>query len=407
MKNNIKKNYIWNTVGALTISLTSLFYTMILSRFSDMNSLGIFSFGFSYACMMVTLASFGGRTYQVTDTKEEIKTSTYIITRYITVTLTFLFVIVFLLFKKYTLEKNIIIIMLCIFKFFEEISDVYYGILQKNKKLYKVGVFQFVKSIINLILFITGILIIKKIIITILLITINNIIFAVFFERHNAKKENKWKIEFDKNEIIKLLKINLNICLYTFLSSYLINAPKYAIDTYLTSDIQAIFNMLIMPATLMLLIGGFIINPILVDIAEIYEEKKIRKIKTILIKIISVTVIIGIIGLIGTYFFGINILNLIYGIDFSSYKLELLIIILGATLYTLTTILGTIFIAFRKIKIQVVIVIMCSVFALFISNELVKNYGMIGGVYSYLFTMIFRLICYVPLLFILRKEEIK
>ena len=138
MKNNIKKNYIWNTIGALTISLTSLFYTMILSRFSDINSVGIFSFGFSFACMMVTLASFGGRTYQVTDTKDEIKTSTYILTRYITVLATFILVIIFLLFKNYSTEKNIIIVLLCTFKFFEEISDVYYGIIQKKKKLYKV-----------------------------------------------------------------------------------------------------------------------------------------------------------------------------------------------------------------------------------------------------------------------------
>jgi len=407
MKNNMRKNYIWNTIGALTISITSLIYTMILSRFSDINTVGIFSFGFSYACMMVSLASFGGRTYQVTDTKNEIKTSTYIVTRYITVALTYIFVIVFLIFKNYNLEKNIIIMLLCLFKFFEEISDVYYGILQKNKKLYKVGIFQFVKSIINLILFIFGTLIIKKLIVTILLITFNNVMFALILERKNAKKEKNWNFEFDKKEILKLLKINIYICLYTFLSSYLINAPKYAIDTYLTTDIQAIFNMLIMPATLMLLIGGFIINPILVDIAEIYKEKNYKKIKSIIKKIISLLIILGILGLICTYFFGTNILELIYGIEFSLYKVELLIIILGATLYTLTTILGTIFIAFRKIKIQVIIVVICSIFAFIISNELVKYYGMIGGVYSYLFTMIFRLCCYIPLLFTLRKEEIK
>ena len=231
--------------------------------------------------------------------------------------------------------------------------------------------------------------------------------FALILERKDAKKEKNWNFEFDKKEILKLLKINIYICLYTFLSSYLINAPKYAIDTYLTTDIQAIFNMLIMPATLMLLIGGFIINPILVDIAEIYKEKNYKKIKSIIKKIISLLMILGILGLICTYFFGTNILELIYGIEFSLYKVELLIIILGATLYTLTTILGTIFIAFRKIKIQVIIVVICSIFAFIISNELVKYYGMIGGVYSYLFTMIFRLCCYIPLLFTLRKEEIK
>jgi len=405
MKNNIKKNYIWNTIGALTISLTSLFYTMILSRFSDINSVGIFSFGFSFACMMVTLASFGGRTYQVTDTKDEIKTSTYILTRYITVLVTFILVIIFLLFKNYSTEKNIIIVLLCTFKFFEEISDVYYGIIQKKKKLYKVGIYQFVKSLINLLLFIISILIIKKLIISVILITINNIIFSLFLERNDAKKEKTWKLEIDKKEIIKLLKINLYICLYTFLSAYLVSSPKYAIDTYLTNEIQAIFNMLIMPATLMLLIGGFIINPILVDIAEIYDKKEIKRLKIIIKKVIFLLFVLGLFGIIGTYLLGTNILGIIYGIDFSEYKIQLVIIIIGATIYTLTTILGTIFITMRKIKIQVIIAIICSFFSYFISNVMVNKYGLDGGVYSYLFTMLFRFICYIPLLINLRKEE--
>ena len=104
--NNLKKDYIWNTIGVLTMSMTSLLYTMIMSRFYNLNDVGVFSFAFSFACMMVTLASFGGRTFQVTDTKGEIKTSTYIITRYITVILSYILVIIFILLKNYNLNKT-------------------------------------------------------------------------------------------------------------------------------------------------------------------------------------------------------------------------------------------------------------------------------------------------------------
>lgn len=405
MKNNYKKNYIWNTIGSFIISITSLIYTFILTRNLDLETVGVFSFGFSFACMMVSLASFGGRTFQVTDTKKEKSTSSYIIARYITVILTFLLVLIFLMLKNYNLEKNIVIILLCMFKFFEEISDVYYGIIQIHNKLYKVGQFQFVKSIINIILFTVGIIFIKNLIISILLITLNNLIFIFFIERNESKKLEVWKKTCNKQEILSILKINFYICGYIFLSTYLINVSKYSIDIYLSSDMQAIFNILMMPTTLMLIIGGFIINPILIDIANIYSENNIKKLKEIIKKILISLFIIGIIVLIFTYLIGTDLLNFIYGINFDKYKIELMIVMIGAILYTLATILGNIFIAFRKIKIQFYIGIGCAIMATIISNYLVSSYGINGGFYTYLITMFIRLVCYLPLLYNILKKR--
>ena len=79
MKDNLRKNIIWNTVGVLTFSLTSLLYTIILMRYSTLKITGIFSFGFALACTTTALAALGGRTYQVTDVKNELSSFTYIL----------------------------------------------------------------------------------------------------------------------------------------------------------------------------------------------------------------------------------------------------------------------------------------------------------------------------------------
>lgn len=402
---NLKKNIVWNTIGTLTISFTSLIYTMIMTRYCNLDEVGIFSFCFSFACMMVTLASFGGRTYQVTDVKNEISISTYIITRYITVLFSFLLVIIYILLKDYVQLKNIILLLLCLFKFFEEISDVYYGIFQKKEQLYKVGQFQFIKSIINIALFFVGIKIFNNFIVSILLITCNNIIILLI-ERSMSKKIINWKFKFNIKEILKLLSVNFFICGYTFLSSLLVNSPKYAIDKYLTNDAQAIFNMLIMPATLVMLIGGFLINPIIVDIADKFNNKKIKDIKSVCIKILLILLVIGLSGLIFTYFIGTDLLEIIYNLSFYKYKKHLILVIIGAIIYTLTTILGTILIAIRKIKIQFYISIICSIFALIISDYFVIKYNLFGGFLSYLIIMIIRLIFYIILLlYVLKKGD--
>ena len=404
----MKKNIFWNMIGSFTLSITSLFYSIILTRYCNLEDAGIFAFGFSFACMMVTLASFGGRTYQVTDHSGKINTISYIITRYLTVNIAFLLIMIYLVVKDYNLLKTISIIFLCVFKFLEEISDVYYAILQKANKLYVVGKCQFIKSLINIIGFSIIILLTKKILFAILFITLINLIFTFVIERPFAKKEDNWEFSFKYNEIIHILKSNFLICSYTFLSSCIISAPKYAIDEYLTNEMQAIFNPIVMPATIMFVISGFIVTPLLVNISLLFKEKQINDIKKILRKMIYIVAGSGLITILGAYILGIPVLNIIYNLRLNKYKLDLIFIIVGAIFYTISSIIGTVLITMREIVPQLFITILNTLFAFIISYYLVYKYGIHGGSVGYLLTMVFRILTYFILSkFTFLKYEVK
>ncbi len=404
--NNIKKNIVWNTIGVLTISSTSLLYTLILTHFCNLKDVGIFSFAFSFACMMITLASFGGRTIHITDSNNNNSNISYIITKYITVLITFLIVLIYITIKSYSITKTTLIIILCLFKFFEEISDVYYGVLQKENYLYKVGIFQTVKSIINIILFTLIIVFSKNIILSSSSILIVNILFALIIERHAAKTANNWKFEIKTKEIKNILYQNFYVCFFTFLTSYIISSPKYAIDKYLIDDMQAIFNIILMPATFIYLLAGFILSPFMVEISKEIEKKEYDKSKKRVIKIISIILLLGIVSLIGCYYCGIPILNIIYGIDLTAYKFGFLIIILGSIMYSISVAISTILIAYRELKIQTIISLVLSILSYLICNILVKKLSITGGCYAYLIVVSLRALIYIILfLNVLKKRK--
>lgn len=404
--NNIKKNIVWNTIGVLTISSTSLLYTLILTHFCNLKDVGIFSFAFSFACMMITLASFGGRTIHITDSNNNNSNISYIITKYITVLITFLIVLIYITIKSYSITKTTLIIILCLFKFFEEISDVYYGVLQKANYLYKVGIFQTVKSIINIILFTLIIVFSKNIILSSSSILIVNILFALIIERHAAKTANNWKFEIKTKEIKNILYQNFYVCFFTFLTSYIISSPKYAIDKYLIDDMQAIFNIILMPATFIYLLAGFILSPFMVEISKEIEKKEYDKSKKRVIKIISIILLLGIISLIGCYYCGIPILNIIYGIDLTAYKFGFLIIILGSIMYSISVAISTILIAYRELKIQTIISLVLSILSYLICNILVKKLSITGGCYAYLIVVSLRALIYIILfLNVIKKRK--
>lgn len=395
MKNtNLKKNFIWNTIGVMTFSLTSLLYTIILMRFSTLKMTGIFSFGFTLACTTTALAALGGRTYQVTDVKNELSPFTYIISKIFTVSTVSIFILIFLLFRDYSFEKFIVVFLLCIFKYLEELSDVYYGIMQKEDKLYYVGIIQFIKSIVNIIVFLLTIMFLKNLIVSVISIVMVNFLFLLFFEIPIARKLNKWNHSTNRQQLLKYFKVNTTICIFTFLTMCLSNAPKYAIDVYLTDEIQAVFGIIIMPATVMILVCNFITNPILIQIANLYNDKKVKDIFKLFKKIILIIFLIGIFGLFVAYFLGIPFLNIIYSSNFDKYKLELMIIIIGSIFYAISMICSSFLTSIRKISIQLYMNIIFTVLAFIISFPLVKIFGITGGAISYLAVMFIRMLCY-------------
>lgn len=72
-------------------------------------------------------------------------------------------------------------------------------------------------------------------------------------------------------------------------------------------------------------------------------------------------IIFGLIVEIGAAFLGIPILSIVYAIDLSNYKLDLLLIIFGAILYAIAGILSTALITMRKNNMQLLIYMVDSV----------------------------------------------
>lgn len=402
---NMKKNVIWNTIGVFTLSLTSFVYSLILVRLCDLSITGVWSYCFAIACTSVVLASFGGRTYQVTDAKNTLPTFTYISSRYTTVAFTLILIICFVFIKGFDFNRGLIIILLCLFKFCEELSDVYYGVLQKHDKLYIVGKSMFFKSILNMILFLIGVYLTRNLLLPVILILLNNFLFIYLYDRRNALKLEKIKKVFNKEFYKKYFKDNLMICIFLFLATYLVNCPKYVMENYLSDEMQGIYNILVLPATAVSLIGSFIINPLLVNFSKDYADGRNNLIRKKSNKIVLILLLFGLVASIGGYLLGTPVLKIIYDFDLKNYMFGFILIIIGCTFYTISTVLSMVLITTRKLIPQLVFNVLLSIFAYVLCTVLIKNQDINGAIYSYLIIMLIRFIVYVIMVNLLKESK--
>lgn len=398
-----KKNFIWNTLGTGFNAFNSLFFMIIATRVNGVDDAGVFTIAFSTACILYAIGLYAGRVYQVTELNKNITDKDFIINRLITCFSMIIFLILFCVVRNYDIEKSIIFLLLTIYKALEAFSDVVYGVLQKNDKLDIVGKSLFGKSLISIILFLVIDILTKNMIISIISMIIACILIIIFYDFRKTYSYIDLKIKIDWHNVLNILKKGFFVFAISFLGMYVVNAPKYSIDSFLTNDYQTIFGIIVMPATIMSLIAQFLIHPYLNKILEFYKTKNLKGLEKVLLKIIGIILLFGIIATILGYVIGTQVLGLIYGLDLSMYKVSLAIIIISATLYTIGTVCSSILTTVRETFSQFIIYLGVSIFAFIISATLTKFLGINGSIIAYFFIMTSQCLAY----FIYTKLKLK
>ena len=398
---NLTKDIFWNIIGTTINAFVSLFLLIIVTRINGQEIAGIFTFAFSVSLIFSVIGTYYGRNYQISDKKNN-SDYDYIISKIILCIIVIFISFIFVILNNYNLYKSVVIMVLCSFKCIEAFMESIYAILQKNKELYKVGISLAFKGLIGVIVFFIVDLSTKNIIHSSLSIIVIHILFIIFYD-YNSYKRIKVDKRINKNNIIFLLKDGFYPFVIAFLSSYIINASKYAIDINLDEVSQTIFGIIVMPATVLPMFVSYLVTPYVLDISNYYFNNNYNLLKKLIKKFNISIVLVGLLGVFVAYTIAIPILNIIYGINLSEYKIHLVIIMLGATLYGIFNMLSNILIIMRKNKLQSIILLFVSIITFVMSYLLTKHYNLFGSSISFLISLFILFIIYI----IIIKSELK
>lgn len=393
--NKARKNFIWNLIGSTFNSFTSLFFMIIVTRINGTDIAGIFTFAFSFACLMQVISNYAGRSYQVTELDESIGDSDFVYSRIVTCILMILCSILFLLVRGYSKYKIMVMFLLILFRVIESLAEVLYGIIQKNNSLYQVGVSLFWKGFLSVVLFFIVDYFTKDLLLSIGGIIAINLLILFIYDKRNVLACHFHFSKIDLKKIKKILCGGFFVFIFTFLTQYVMNASKYAIDGLLSNEAQTIYGILSMPATIMLLCSQFLVQPFLVTLTEHLKENRMKQFASLVFRLALATFGFGILAEIVCYFLGIPVLELVYGIELSDYKVSLLVIVLGATFFGISYIISTSLVAMRKNMMQTVIYGLVSIFTLVLSNYFVRFHGIMGATIAYFCTMCVLLFFYI------------
>lgn len=394
-RNVDRDSFAWNMLGSLLQAFQSVFILMVLTRQLGLVEAGIFTIAYANANLFLTIGNYGMRNYQVSDVKGDFSFGTYRCSRQITIgfmiVISICYSVIVANINGYSLEKTIIIISMCFYRASDAYEDVYLGYYQQNGRLDVGTKCLTIRTFFSILTYILVIIVAQNQIYAVLAtVIVSYVLLAVLIL--NSRSVFNIDMSFDFNKVIELLKKCFPLFVGAFLSFYIGNAPKYAIDSLLSDDVQACYGFIAMPVFVIGLLNNFIFNPLIYKLSCLWNEGKIgRFVRLVLLQIIII-MIITIFCVLGAYVLGIPILSIIYGTDLRLYSKELLLLLVGGGFLALSGLLSTMIIIFRKEKTIAFVYLFVAMFAFLFSNLFVKYYGIYGA--SILYTLLMLLVSF-------------
>lgn len=390
------KGVLWNTIGNIMVSAVTFIFSIIIARLQGTYAVGIYSIALAVVNLVSTIGLYNMRSYQITDINQIYSFEEYKLSRIITIGIMILVMFGILLLGSYNNEVKGIIFLLTINEGINALSDVYQGMFQIEGALDQAGKTKVIRYSAYTLGFIGALLITDTLMLSFALMVVIN---ASLFLLYDIKIGKQYK---DTNVIIETMKIKellykcFPLFLSTFLMMYYLNASKYAINTFMDEYSQGIYNILYMLTFVINLFAIFFMQPILPYLANEWRKTDKKRYSNIIHFLIGILLIFTILIELMVKPIGISALSYLYNIDLTSYEdIFRLLLVVGGIQAIVGVLQSALILMRRQVTILVSTGITC-IIVYFISNNFVRNYGLLGAaVANFLGGSVLLIICYI------------
>lgn len=427
-------NYIWNAIGGMLNAGQSVLVLIIVTRVCGLEAAGLYSIAFATGNQFMYLGNYGVRNYQVSDVDEKFPFRSYILHRLLTVALMLLAAAVYctysLLRGAYSPAKTMTVAAMCLLKAIDCLEEVLEGRLHQRGRLDLAGKMMTVRLLISIggmlaVLVATGNLLTATNA-AIILAAAAVILMAAACRRTLLPLQPAPELVADvgnagaapgaaaKNrgaatspaaasaavsaarrgalrDAAVLMRVCFPVCAANFLSFYLINAPKYAIDAAMNETAQAQYNFIAMPVFVIQLLGMFVYQPVLVRMTLSWNRADKKGFLRDFLRITAGLLIIAALCLGGAYVLGIPVLSALYATDLSALKPELLLILAGGVFLAMNGFYSAVLTLMREQNRIPFMYLAGAVLSLILTPHFVEISGIMGAVIS--FVLIMAIVC--------------
>lgn len=315
------RDYVCNTIGQAAWGMLFPLLTMVATWLVGAEQAGLFSMAFTVGTLLLFLANYGVRTYQVSDLDDMRSFLDYQINRFLTCAAMLLVGWLWCQFRGYDGYMFSICMGVLVFRAVDGLADVYEGRLQQKDKLYLAGLSQAARCVLGLVAFALVLLLTRNLAMASFAMAVGAVASLVLLTVPLAYFETEKSMPATLRGVRELFVECFPLFVALFLYNLIDSVPKFAMEGALSYDNQLYYNAMYFPAHSILMVAGFIYKPQLVRLARIWDNpERHRRFDLLVLAMVGVIALItgGMALVMGTV--GIPLMSFMYGLDFEQFR---------------------------------------------------------------------------------------
>lgn len=379
--------------GSLSTAALSVLLLLVVSRFLGNAEADQFSMAYAISHLVLIIGLFQVRNYQATDIENKYSFRTYVRLRLLTSLMMLISTGSFIWFNGYRGEKALVILLVCLLRLTDALSDVFQGFFQQEERLDLAGKSLFYRNSLVFLSFTSLIVLLGNLIFALFASWLISLVCLVYLDIRTVKGFLLVSKGTDTWTGVKELALEtFPLFLTGFLLTFLYNQPKYSLDYFiqLSSDrigLQKDFNIMFMPVFVMNLMMLFL-RPQVTQLAILRQEGDLVAFRQLNQRILKILLGLSLVVLVASYFLGLPILSIVFATDLTPYQSSFMILMIGGVMSSFATLLDNILTVLRHQKALLIPYGITFILAYLLSDKLVVSYGLLGAAYSFTLSML-------------------
>ena len=253
----------FNSMGSLFYLLCQWLLTVVVVPLCSFEAAGILTLSISLTNVFFTLATFGIRIFQVSDSQGKYGPGLYISTRVLTCLCSFALCAVFLLCnRQYTAEQVLCILFYMLYRIGEALVDVLAGEEQKAYRFDYVGLSFLFRGLTTLLSFSLVLYCTRNLTLTLLVMAVMTLGVVLAYDGRKVKALTGFRLHLSFRESLPLLREAWPLMLNSALLTLLAALPRYFLEMYHGSELLGYFGSVSTPAVIIQAGCSFIYTPL-------------------------------------------------------------------------------------------------------------------------------------------------
>lgn len=274
MERQLRKNLLFNTAGSLVFYVCQAAMNLLVTALAGVQANGLLATAMTIANVGLSLASYGMRTFQVSDLEGKYADRTYLLSRYLTVSAAWAGCMAFAFFNSYSAAQRWVIFLYTGYRLVESFSDVWHAWLQKDERMDIVGVSFGARGLLTAGVVVAGLWLTRDLVATLAVLLALNAAYVLAVDVPLARRRaDLARPAAPGRGVLALLWECLPLAVYASLNTSIASAPRYFCERLLGPVQLNYFANVFLPVMLLQVAAVYLFVPFITTFSRLWATR--------------------------------------------------------------------------------------------------------------------------------------